>query len=149
MANTLDSMDLKQIISLQLDGLSNRKISSTLGIARNTVNNYIQAFKASDHTLEELLACDNAVLEALFTSRTTIDNQRFDQLTRYFERMNKAKDHPGFTFLFHYQEYVQQVKDPYGYTQFMEHYHRKHTKVKGYSSLIYKYMLILLQVGKT
>ena len=131
MANTLDPMDLKQIISLHRDGLSNRKISATLGIARNTVNNYIQAFKASDHTLEALSACDNAVLEALFTSRTTIDNQRFDQLTRYFERMNKASDHPGFTYLFHYQEYVQQVEDPYGYTQFMEHYHRKYARVKG------------------
>jgi len=131
MANTLDPMDLKQIISLHLDGLSNRKISATLGIARNTVNGYMQAFKASDHTLKELLACDNAVLEALFTSHSTIDNGRFDQLTRYFERMNKARDHPGFTYLFHYQEYVQQVDDPYGYTQFMEHYHRKYAKLKG------------------
>tara|TARA_R110000737_G_scaffold204566_1_gene223383 strand:+ start:159 stop:494 length:336 start_codon:yes stop_codon:yes gene_type:complete len=107
MANTLDPMDLKQIISLHLDGLSNRKISATLGIARNTVNGYMQAFKASDHTLKELLACDNAVLEALFTSHSTIDNRRFDQLTRYFERMNKARDYPGFTYLFHYREYVQ------------------------------------------
>ena len=131
MANTLDPMDLKQIISLHQDGLSNRKISATLGIARNTVNNYIQAFKASDHTFKELLACDNAVLETLFASHTTIDNKRFDRLTRYFERMNKARDHPGFTFLFHYQEYVQQVEDPYGYTQFMEHYHRKYAKLKG------------------
>ncbi|MCZ4317494.1 LuxR C-terminal-related transcriptional regulator [Aequorivita viscosa] len=61
MANTLDSMDLKQIISLHVDGFSNRKISSTLGIARNTVNNYMQAFRASDYTLKELLACDNAI----------------------------------------------------------------------------------------
>jgi predicted transcriptional regulator len=112
MANTLDSMDLKQIISLQVDGFSNRRIGSTLGISRNTVNNYMQAFKASNYSLKELLACDNAILEALFTSHTTIDNQRFDQLTRYFERMNKAKNHPGFTFLYHYQEYVQQMKDP-------------------------------------
>lgn len=131
MANTLDSMDLKQIISLHQDGLSNRKISTTLGIARNTVNNYMQAFKASDYSLKELLVCDNAILEALFTSHTTIDNNRFDQLTRYFERMNKAKNHPGFTFLYHYQEYVQQVKNPYSYTQFMEHYHRKYAKLKG------------------
>ncbi|EKF53800.1 transposase, partial [Galbibacter marinus] len=71
MANTLDSMDLKQIISLHLDGFSNRKISLTLGIARNTVNNYMRVFKASSHTLRELLACDTEVLETLFTSHTT------------------------------------------------------------------------------
>ena len=31
MANTLDPMDIKQIITLHLDGLSNRKIGDTLG----------------------------------------------------------------------------------------------------------------------
>jgi len=36
MANTLDPMDLKQIISLHLDGFSNRKIGATLGISCNT-----------------------------------------------------------------------------------------------------------------
>jgi DNA-binding CsgD family transcriptional regulator len=38
MANTLDPMDLKQILSLYLDGLSNRKIGASLGISRNTIN---------------------------------------------------------------------------------------------------------------
>lgn len=46
MANKLDPMDLKQIISLHLDGLSNRKIANLLGIGRNTVNTYMQLFKA-------------------------------------------------------------------------------------------------------
>ena len=55
MANTLDPMDLKQIITLQLDGLSNRKTGSILGISRNTVNNYMQLFAGSGHTFEELL----------------------------------------------------------------------------------------------
>ncbi|WP_342663075.1 helix-turn-helix domain-containing protein, partial [Flexithrix dorotheae] len=41
MANKLDPMDLKQIITLHLDGLSNRKIGKTLGISRNTVNQYM------------------------------------------------------------------------------------------------------------
>ena len=38
MANTLDLMDVKQIITLKTDGLSNRKIGSLLGISRNTIN---------------------------------------------------------------------------------------------------------------
>lgn len=131
MANTLDPMDLKQIISLYLDGFSNRKIGATLGISRNTVNTYMRLFKASDHSIKELLAFDNAALEKLFPSHTTIDNPRFEELMLYFQGVNKARNHPGFTFLYHYQEYVQQAKDPYGYTQFMEHYRRKYSKVKG------------------
>ena len=38
MANNLDLMDLKQIINLHLDGLSNLKLSYILGIRRNKVN---------------------------------------------------------------------------------------------------------------
>lgn len=44
MANKFDPMDLKQIITLHLNGYSNRKIGSTLGIFRNTVNTYTSPF---------------------------------------------------------------------------------------------------------
>ncbi|MGV8813091.1 MAG: LuxR C-terminal-related transcriptional regulator [Gelidibacter sp.] len=100
MANTLDPMDLKQIISLYIDGFSNRKIGATLGISRNTVNNYMRLFKASTRSLEELLASDNVALEALFPSSTTIANPRYEELMLYFDGIKKARNHPGFTFLF-------------------------------------------------
>ncbi|SDF17761.1 Homeodomain-like domain-containing protein, partial [Pricia antarctica] len=116
MANTLDPMDLKQIITLHLDGYSNRKIGTALGISRNTVNTYMRLFKGSDYSFKELLSFDNAALEKLFPSRTTIDNGRYDGLMRYFEGMNKARNHPGFTFLHHYHEYAQSAREPYGYT---------------------------------
>jgi transposase len=131
MANTLDPMDLKQIISLHLDGYSNRKIADALSISRNTVNTYMRLFKGSDYTFKELLSFDTTGLERLFPSHTTIDNTRYDTLMGYFEGMNKARNHPGFTFLYHYGEYSQRVKEPYGYTQFMEHYRRKYSKIKG------------------
>lgn len=38
MAGRLDPMDLKQMITLQLEGLSNRRVAKLLGISRNTVN---------------------------------------------------------------------------------------------------------------
>ena len=48
MANSLDPMDLKQIITLHLGGVSNRKIASILGISRNTANNiYMKLFSAA------------------------------------------------------------------------------------------------------
>jgi transposase len=65
MANTLDPMDLKQIITLHLDGLSNRKIGATLGVSRNTVNAYIKLFQASEHSFEQLLQFDNTRISAL------------------------------------------------------------------------------------
>ncbi len=131
MANTLDPMDLKQLITLHLDGLSNRKIEQVLGINRNTVNRYMKLFGACDFELHELLQMDHTALQELFPSSTTIDNTRYDELMRYFEKVNVARNHPGFTFLHHYQEYVLEVQNPYSYTQFMEHYHRKYAKLKG------------------
>lgn len=85
MANTLDPMDLKQIITLHLDGYSNRRIGISLSISRNTVNTYMLLFKGSGYTFKELLSFDNARLEALFSSHTTIDNERYDALMLYFE----------------------------------------------------------------
>lgn len=131
MANILDPMDLKQIITLHLDGSSNRRIGSILGISRNTVNTYIQLFAASDFSMEELLHFDNAALSELFTSHTTVDTKRHDELMLYFEGVNKARNHPGFTFLYHYQQYVGQVENPYSYTQFLEHFRRKYPKEQG------------------
>ena len=138
MANTLDPMDLKLIITLHLDGYSNRNIGFSLGISRNTVNTYMRLFKGSGYTFKELLSFDNARLEVLFSSRTAIHNVRYDELMRYFEGMNKARNHSGFTFLYHYNEYAQRAKEPYGYTQFMEHYRRKNSKIKGSMKLEHK-----------
>ncbi len=131
MANTLDPMDLKQIITLHLDGVSNRKIGSTLGISRNTINIYMKLFTSSEYSFIELLHFDNAALSELFSSNTTLDVERQNELMLYFEGVNKARNHPGFTFLYHYQQYVQVAKDPYSYTQFLEHYRRKYARAKG------------------
>ena len=131
MANTLDPMDLKQIITLHLDGKSNRAIGTTLGISRNTVNSYMHLFELLDRDLSELLKMDNKALQELFPSHTTIDNERYNELMLFFEKLNQARNHPGFTFQFHYQEYRAQAASPYSYTQFMEHYNRKYAEVKG------------------
>jgi transposase len=131
MANTLDLMDIKQIITLHLDGYSNRKIGNTLGISRNTVNTYMHLFQGCKYSLQELLDLDQVSFNALFSSHTTIKNHRYNELMLYFEKVNRARNHPGFTFLHHYHQYKQQAKEPYSYTQFMEHYNRKYAKIKG------------------
>jgi hypothetical protein len=131
MANTLDPMDIKQIITLHLDGLSNRKIADLLGISRNTINPWIHSILSCKYSCEELLELNNKELEELFTTQTTINNERYNDLMLYFEKVNTARNHPGFTFTYHYNEYKQEVKNPYSYTQFMEHYNRKYAKIKG------------------
>lgn len=131
MANTLDLMDIKQIITLHLNGFSNRKIGTTLGISRNTVNTYMHLFEGSKYSLEELLKLNQSHFNSLFSSHTTIVNDRYNELMLFFEKVNQNRGHPGFTFLYHYNQYKQESQNPYSYTQFMEHYNRKYGKVKG------------------
>ena len=131
MANKLDPMDLKQILTLHQAGCSNRKIAKTLDISRNTVNSYMHLFTACDHTIEELLQMEPMALQELFPSHTTIVNRRYDELMLYFKKVNEGRNHPGFTFLHHYTEYKHEAENPYSYTQFMEHYKQKYAKIKG------------------
>lgn len=131
MANKLDPMDLKQILILHLEGYSNRKIGSVLGISRNTVNTYMQLFAGHEYSFQELLGLDTFVLSELFSSHTTLDPVRHNELMLYFEGVNKAQNHPGFTFLYHYQQYVELATEPYSFTQFLEHYRRKYPKKKA------------------
>jgi len=131
MANVLDSMDIKQIITLQLKGQSNRKIAKLLSVSRNTVNKYTQFISATDIPAAELLLYEPKRLMEVFTHHTTILNVRYEELMTYFEKVNQATSQPGFTFLFHNNEYKDLSQDPYSYTQFMEHYRRRYAEVKG------------------
>jgi predicted transcriptional regulator len=88
-------MDLKQLIRLHLERLSNRQISKTLGIGRNAVNTYIQLFRSSNMTFEAVLELNDPDFKELFPGKTTIDNDRYNQLMQYFEKMNHDKSHPG------------------------------------------------------
>ncbi|WP_200859601.1 LuxR C-terminal-related transcriptional regulator, partial [Sphingobacterium paucimobilis] len=84
MANKLDPMDLKQILTLHLDGYSNRKIGSVLGISRNTVNTYMQLFAGSEYSFQELLGFETSALSELFSSYTPLDTVRHNELMLYF-----------------------------------------------------------------
>jgi|SRR5690554_947859 biotin operon repressor len=94
MAHILDLMELKQILRLHMDGLSNRRISDTLGIHRNTINSYVSQFKASKHGIEELLKLSDYELAQLFPGHTTIKNPRFDELMQFFTNMHAEPNHP-------------------------------------------------------
>ena len=83
MAYKLDPMDLKQILSLHLDGYSNRKIGRTLGLSRNTINGYLKLFKSCDLPIAELINKTEEELRELFPSHSTINNSRFEALMSY------------------------------------------------------------------
>ena len=105
MAKKLDPMDLKQIIRLRLDGIGNWEIGNVLDISRNTINDYANLFDACDLSSESLLELNAEELEELSSNKTTINNDRYDQLMLFLEQVHKAKHQTGFIFLYHYHEY--------------------------------------------
>ena len=131
MANKLNSMDIKQIIRLHQSGESNRQIAKLLGISRNTVNDYVRQLGTMDKDLGELLRLEESVFQELFTIKSGVDQGRYAALMSYFEQTTMDTGQVGFTFYHHYMQYRDEVSEPYGYTQFMEHYHRKHDRHKG------------------
>jgi hypothetical protein len=54
----IDPMDLRQLIPLKKQGISNRKVAQLLQISRNTVNRYTSIFEHSGRSYSQLLDLD-------------------------------------------------------------------------------------------
>lgn len=115
------TMVIKQILKLKLDSYSNRRIGKELNINRNTVNNYIRLFKESGKTFKDLYELSEESLMVLF-QKDKEPSDRFKRLEEYFTKVKMEKSRPGFTFQNVWQEYKEEQRDAYGYSQFMEHY---------------------------
>ena len=69
MANTLDPMDLKQIITLHRDGESNRSVGANLGVSLSMVeNHYIKWIRACKHPSNKHVKLGYGFLYQLFLS---------------------------------------------------------------------------------
>ncbi|GHU73660.1 hypothetical protein FACS189413_18250 [Bacteroidia bacterium] len=53
---------IKQLLQLHQSGVSNRRIAKTLGLYKETVNEYVRKLKTSAMQAEELLALEEPVL---------------------------------------------------------------------------------------
>jgi transposase len=124
MAVKLDLMDIRQILMLKQSDESNRQVATTVGVNRNTVNHYVSLFRASGLSYSELLELDNGALHELFPERSTSDGDRYLELSSHFEDIKTEHLRPGFTFQYYWRQYRLKHPSGYGYTQFLEHYHR-------------------------
>jgi FixJ family two-component response regulator len=64
MAGKVTTMStIKQLLQLHASGVSNRGIAKTLGLDKETVNEYVRKLQAGKMQTEELLKLDDPVLE--------------------------------------------------------------------------------------
>ncbi len=117
-------MQIRQMLLLHLQGHSNRWIADQLSISRNTINKYVHKAKELGLDRDNVLAMDEVVLADHFKSPEAPKDQRLDELHQYFPEVLKQSKQVGFTYQAMWEGYRQIYEDGYGYTQFLEHYHR-------------------------
>lgn len=123
MAGIITNMSkVKQILRLHADGVSNRKIARSLGIYKETVNNYIQKIKNHEYDLDKLLSLEDPELERiLFAGNPAYKQERFDEFKEkipYFEKELKKRHVTRYLL---WQEYRRDYPDGYRYSQFCYH----------------------------
>jgi transposase len=134
----IEIMDLRQLISLKKQGLSNRKTASLLQISRNTVNTYTQVLESLPYNYDQLLALREAELRELCAAESEVSTDRYEQLANQFEYFSTELKKPGCTLLTLWHEYKQRYKDGYGYTQFTRHYNLWTNKLEASCKLDHK-----------
>lgn len=89
---------VKQIFQLHHQGVSIKKIASTLGISKNTVKSYLRKTELLSMSQEDLMAMGNPILEDHFkpvSSQEKANYQEFLQRAEYYvkELSNRKKTH--------------------------------------------------------
>jgi predicted transcriptional regulator len=120
----IEIMDLKQLINLKKQGVSNRKAALLLHISRNTVNQYISLLVGLNCTYDELLALDENTLKERFTAQSEVAQDRYEQLATCFDYFFTELKKPGCTLLTLWHWYKQKYVNGYAYTQFTYHYNQ-------------------------
>ena len=95
----IDIMDLKQLITLKKQGVSNRKAAQILQLSRNTVNDYTRLLEGLNYSYEGLLALEDRVLKELCAPQSEVSQERYEELASYFDYFLTELKKPGCTLL--------------------------------------------------
>lgn len=101
-------------------------ISSTVGIARTSINVYRDRAMASGKSYDELLALPDAELHAILcrpNGHKQGDAGKAAELEPLIPRYIEALSRKHTTYMVVYERYKKAVDNPYGYTQFKEKLH--------------------------
>ena len=137
-AKRIGIMDIRQVLQLKIRSLSNRKVAQSIGVHRNTINDYVRLFKSSGKSYESLHALSDQELLALFPTSGTNDKIRYEELSRYFSYFRTELKKPGCTRQVLWKEYQSKHPEGYEYTQFCEHYNRWLKQIKASGKLEHK-----------
>lgn len=116
-AKTIEMEQIKTIIELHKKGEPIKSIARLTGVARNTVKQYL---KRSEDALYIKEAGSKQPEESLLynTDETFYKGPRYKDLVTHFEKYTRDLHKKGVTRHLLWQEYMEQHKDGYGYSQY-------------------------------
>lgn len=120
---TKEMSKIKQVLRQHLDGVSNRKIATSLGLNKETVNKYVRMAKEDPMKLSELLALEDPVLEHRMTGgNPAYVDTRFESFKLKLPYFEQQMGHKHVTLKKLWEEYILENPDGYQLTQFRFHY---------------------------
>jgi len=127
MANTtINMLQVRRIIQLKQQGKSNRQIAREIGLARDSVNEYIRRIEKSGIGLDALFALpDDQLSMHIYLNRLAIRRDwRYDDIQQRLQELGQELKKPRVTRQVLWEEYLRQVPEGYSYSQFCEHLSR-------------------------
>jgi len=117
---------IKQVLLLHQQKVSNRQIARDLGISKNTVNLYVNQAEADTHSLSELIDMEDAILEYHFKKgNPAYTDPRFEELQKLLPYLEMEMKRPHMTLYQLWKEYICSHPDHYGLSQFRFHYNQQ------------------------
>lgn len=111
---------LKQVLKLYGEGQSIKGIVRITGLSRNTVRAYLS--RITDDISEGCKPTDKALADCFYNQDTAIyKSNRYQQLLRHFEGVDRELSRPGVTRQLLWREYLEQHPDGYAYSQYCYH----------------------------
>lgn len=119
---TLTMNQIRLVIRLLGEGLSQRKIAKQLGISRNTIRSYKQTLDRLGLSPQQAYALEEASLSALLFQQdhAPVTSERSRLLEEQLPALSKDLIHRHVTRQLLWEEYRQSHPDGYGYTQFCQ-----------------------------
>jgi transposase len=119
-------LQIRRILQLTTQGDSNRKISRTLHVSRDTISFYVNLFKNSGKRNDQLLSLTEEELSLLVYNDPPVvqSDWRYIDIQQRISSLCDELQKPKTTRMILWEEYRIQVPEGYSYTQFCEHLSR-------------------------
>ena len=128
---TKDMSQIKQMLLLKKQGVSNRKIAKAIGINKETVNNYISKAVSDELGIEGLLKLDDPILERrLKGGNAAYTDERFAKFKELLPYLQEELKRKHVTLKLLWEEYIRENPEGYSLTQFRYHYRQNAVATK-------------------